>query len=241
MRYYLYRIFLIRSLWYNGKDGSVEKMNILKPPKALFGNLTNIDNLKDELNNDKEIKNVMIENAIEEKLDVYHIEIEKAMMKNVKIIGGKLESNTFTDVEFQNCDFSNTSFEKSSFIRCEFNNCKLTGCGFIDNRIYNVGFLETNMAYTNFAEASLENVLFKNSILCNSSFQENKFKNLVLEEADLTRAQFFKTSLKGIDFSSSIIEGMSTSVEDIKGAMINQFQAVDLLYLLGVEVKESHI
>ena len=51
-------------------------------------------------------------------------------------------------------------------------------------------------------------------------------------------AQFFKVSLNGIDLSDSKIEGMSVSIEDIKGAIIDQFQAVDLLYLLGVKVKD---
>jgi hypothetical protein len=46
-----------------------------------------------------------------------------------------------------------------------------------------------------------------------------------------------KTSLKNIDLSDSIIEGMAVSIDDIKGAIINQFQAIDLLYLIGVKIK----
>ena len=40
-----------------------------------------------------------------------------------------------------------------------------------------------------------------------------------------------------IDFSDSKIEGIAVSLEDIKGAIINQFQAIDLLYLIGVKIK----
>lgn len=85
--------------------------------------------------------------------------------------------------------------------------------------------------------ASMKNILFKSTTLRNSNFQENKMKNILLKEADLTQAQFFKTSLKGIDFSDSIIEGIAVSLEDVKGAIISQFQAFDLLYLLGVKIK----
>ena len=42
---------------------------------------------------------------------------------------------------------------------------------------------------------------------------------------------------ENIDLSESIIEGIAISPEDIKGATINEFQAVDLLYLLGVKIK----
>ena len=83
----------------------------------------------------------------------------------------------------------------------------------------------------------LENISFNNSNLRNSSFQENKLKSILFMKADLTQVQFFKTSLRGINFSDSIIEQMAVSIEDIRGAVINQFQAVDLLYLLGVKIK----
>ena len=62
-------------------------------------------------------------------------------------------------------------------------------------------------------------------------------KNTYFDNSDLTRAQFFKTSLKGIDLSNNKIEGIAITIEDIKGAIIDQLQAVDLLYLLGVELK----
>ena len=70
-----------------------------------------------------------------------------------------------------------------------------------------------------------------------SNFQENKFKNIVLKNADLTQAQFFKSSLNGIDFSDSLIDGIVVSIEDLKGAIINEFQAVDLIGLIGVKIK----
>ena len=53
----------------------------------------------------------------------------------------------------------------------------------------------------------------------------------------MTRAQIFDTSLKNVDLSDCNIEGIAVSLQDIKGATINQFQAIDLLYLIGVKVK----
>ena len=37
--------------------------------------------------------------------------------------------------------------------------------------------------------------------------------------------------------SSSRIEQIAISIEDIKGAIVGQLQAVDLLYLLGVKIR----
>ena len=130
-----------------------------------------------------------------------------------------------------------TEFLETSFIKCEFNNCKVSGCNFAEDRLYNVAFIETNASYMNLSMASIENILFKNTGLKSSYFQETKIKNLYFENSDLTGARFFKTSLKGIDLSSSKIEGIAISIEDIKGAIIDQFQETDLLYLIGVKIK----
>lgn len=79
--------------------------------------------------------------------------------------------------------------------------------------------------------------MFENSILRNGAFQENKIKKLIFKNADLTQVQFLKTSLKGIDLSNSIISGIIIAIEDIRGATINELQALDLVGLIGVKIK----
>ena len=103
--------------------------------------------------------------------------------------------------------------------------------------MYNIGFIETNANYINLSNVRIENVLFENVQMRNCYFQETKMKNVYFENTDLTQAQFFKTSLKGIDLSNCQIEQIAITIEDIRGATIDQFQAIDLLYLLGVKVK----
>ena len=148
-----------------------------------------------------------------------------------------IEHCKFSNIKMQNGEIENAKFIENTFIRCEFNNCKLSGCDMAENRLYNVTVIETNAIYINLAMASIENVLFKDSNLRNSYFQETTAKNIYFENADLTQAQFFKTSLKNVDLSNSIIEGIAITIDDIKGAIIDQSQSIDLLYLLGVKVK----
>ena len=64
----------------------------------------------------------------------------------------------------------------------------------------------------------------------------DKVKNIKFQEADLTQIQIFQTSLNGIDLSKCKIDGIAISIDDIKGAQINQVQALDLIYLLGVKI-----
>ena len=199
-------------------------MNILKPQKMLFDNLRTIENLQSELIENDELENVKIKDYSTSNLEVFDATCNKAIFNNVSIINSRLEKTSFTDVEFSNCNFSNTTFDNCSFIRCEFNNCKLTGCNFIENVLFDIGFIDSNMGYAN--------------ISMSGSLQENKVKNINFKEADLTGTQFFKTSLNGIDLSNSNIDQIAVSLEDIRGAKINQMQAIDLMYLLGVKVVE---
>ena len=94
------------------------------------------------------------------------------------------------------------------------------------------------MGYANISMSNLREIFFNNTSIRSGSLQENKVKNINFKEADLTGTQFFKTSLNGIDLSNSNIDQIAVSLEDIKGAKINQMQAIDLMYLLGVKVVE---
>ena len=94
------------------------------------------------------------------------------------------------------------------------------------------------MGYANISMSNLRGLFFNNTSIRSGSLQENKVKNINFKEADLTGTQFFKTSLKNIDLSNSQIEGIAISLEDIKGAIIDQIQAIDLLYLIGVKIKQ---
>ena len=211
-------------------------MEVLKPQKI---NLNSIKHFSDifEAVVDEEIEKSYIENYKNNSFELYDLSIKNVIFCNVEIIKGSFEKSSFVDVKFDSCNFSNTSFENCSFTRCEFNNCKLTGCDLSETRMYNVSIIDTNLNYANLSMASMEKVLFKSSGLRNSIFQENKLDKIELIKCDFTQAQFFSTKLINIDLSDCLIEGIAVSIDDIKGAIINQFQAMDLMYLLGVKIK----
>ena len=112
----------------------------------------------------------------------------------------------------------------------------------IDYRNYeDEQYNDVNLYEVEFENCKFTNVCIQNgtasTILKNSYFQETKNKNIYFENSDLTEAQFYKTSLDGVDLSNSKIEKIGITIEDIKGAIIDQLQVVDVLYLLGVKLK----
>ncbi len=106
--------------------------------------------------------------------------------------------------------------------------------------ISNTEFTECNLKYVNFTSSKLNNCEVKESDLSDA------FCNL-FSEADeagsITVYQYgiFKTPLKDLDFTTCILEGISVSTEgnELKGALVNVYQAAELAKLLGIVIKED--
>ena len=113
----------------------------------------------------------------------------------------------------------------------------MIGCDFSDSRFYHTSSLETSYEYANFFNTNLEETIFDKCDLTESIFSESKIKNVYYENCKLVQAQFFKTSLNGVDLSTCKISGILTRIEDIKGLIVNNFQAIELSNLLGIIIK----
>lgn len=66
---------------------------------------------------------------------------------------------------------------------------------------------------------------------------ETKIKNLELSEVKFINAEFLRTPLNGTDFSLSDITDVMFDLMSVKGIIVNQFQCVNLVHLLGIMVK----
>lgn len=212
-------------------------MNIYRP---IIGKVIENSSLEKEI---EKYKNEMttIENKLfakEENLEINaeDIEFEKCIFKDCRI-SGNLSKSIFHDVKFENCDFSNCVLSECSFIRVETNNSKFVGSNFTDSRIYHFSSKETSFKYTNFSNTNIEEMIFNECDLSNSSFYQSKIKHIYFEKSQLIQTDFFKVNLKGIDFSTSDISGIITSIEELKGAIVNNFQAIELSKLLGIIIK----
>jgi hypothetical protein len=68
---------------------------------------------------------------------------------------------------------------------------------------------------------------------------ESKLKRFVAEDSIFVKNNFFKTMLAGVDFTNNefVAPMVSTPPIELKGAIINMFQAANLIGLWGVVVK----
>ena len=96
---------------------------------------------------------------------------------------------------------------------------------------------DSNMNYANIANTGFNNLKIKDTTFINSYIQDTVLKNIKFDNIDFTKSQIFNTPLKNIDLSNCTIQGMSTTLQDIKGAILNEFQIIDLAYLLNIKIK----
>lgn len=69
-------------------------------------------------------------------------------------------------------------------------------------------------------------------------FQETDIKNLELNDVNLYKSEIIKTSLKDIDISTCKIDNIIIDSESTKGLIIDRYQSIDLIGMLGVKIKD---
>ena len=73
------------------------------------------------------------------------------------------------------------------------------------------------------------------SIILKPNIELNK---TIFDNVNFTKSEIEEMSLKGIDLSTCKINNIKISPKALKGVIIDQFQALDLIRLLEVEIKE---
>ena len=67
---------------------------------------------------------------------------------------------------------------------------------------------------------------------------ETEIKNLEFNNVNISNSEIIKSSLKDIDLSTCKMENLTSDIESIRGVIIDRFQSIDLIGMLGVKVKE---
>ena len=77
----------------------------------------------------------------------------------------------------------------------------------------------------------------ENTNLQNASMNEVTWKDIAFLECNFNKAELVRTKLKGIDFSTCEFSGVTVNIPDLKGVIVNEFQALELSKLLGIIIK----
>ena len=87
-------------------------------------------------------------------------------------------------------------------------------------------------------ENLIKELEIKESDFTESTFFNNELQKVSFNDCNFKSTEFTQTKLSGINFSSCNIEGIRIDERGLKGIQVNQFQAIELAHLLGIEIVE---
>jgi len=195
------------------------------------------ENIYLALDNDDALMNHFENQEISKKI-IVGMEFDECIFTRMKtdFDGVIFKSVRFIDVIFDSCDFSNASFELCHFTRCKFINCKLLGVSVYNSSLTNISFNGV-LSYINFANNKFKRVEFNECNLEEGRFLENNINLLYFESCNLNRIEFIKCDLAGIDLTSDSFDDLRISPTELKGIIMNSYQACIIARKLGIIIE----
>ena len=112
-----------------------------------------------------------------------------------------------------------------------------------DTVFKHITFEQSNLQYSYFNKTKMTDVMFAHVDFTESTITEAKLKRFEVNNSKFRKNNFYKTMLATIDFTNSelVAPTVSSPPIELQGAIINMFQAADLIGLWGVIVKKDGI
>jgi uncharacterized protein YjbI with pentapeptide repeats len=164
---------------------------------------------------------------------------EQVRLQRVNFTQSRLPRLRLLDAQLETCDLTGALWEQARWRRVIFNGCRLMSTQLLETRCEDVVFHDCTLESVVFASATLKAARFENCNLREAVFTEADLTRIVFQRCDLTRADLRGSQLNGADLRGSIIDGMQVGVPELKGVIIDPAQAVQVVSLLGVIVKEQ--
>jgi uncharacterized protein YjbI with pentapeptide repeats len=187
-----------------------------------------------------EYSNTIIADADLSNQSATFVHVSSARINRTRFVGACLPKSRFTDVRFDSCDLSNAELKLNKLNRVFFANCKLTGLKLIDGKLSDVIFEDCVGELLQLFGSEIKSTMFKNCRFSNSDFRSCKFEDVIFKNCELSAFEIYDAKLKNVDFRGSHFEGLKAHAVDLKGAVIDYQQALDLAScfasMLGIRV-----
>lgn len=165
------------------------------------------------------------------------VEFTEVKFENVTFDEASVSKMYLRDVVFERCDLANAQLSELTMKRVTFLNCRLVGTSFAESHFEDVVFQDCNLQLAALGFSKQKNVQYASCRLKDADFYENKLTKVAFTDCDLSGINFVGTALKGIDISSSQFDRISITIEDLKGSIVSQEQALAFLVMLGLIIK----
>jgi len=168
--------------------------------------------------------------------DLDRLRLECCVLEDLAAPETAIRTAKWKDVRFSACDLSNVEIRALTAVRVELLECRMTGfrCGEAEWR--DVLFSGGDQRYAQFRFSSFRSSEFDGCNFEDSDFYGADLQGCVFRRCNLRNVEMSKANLAGADFRGSKIEGWRLQAEDVRGAIVDAAQALQLAPLLGIHI-----
>jgi uncharacterized protein YjbI with pentapeptide repeats len=160
-----------------------------------------------------------------------------SVFDHVSFASSRIAKFRLRDVRLIKCDLSNAVLPGFEATRVEFIDCRMTGMRAVECRWKDILVENCDMRYAQFSNGQIRSSEFKSCNFGDADLRAANLEGAIFNNAMLHRADFSKARLQGTDLRGAEIEGISVQPEDLRGAIVNVAQAIDLARLLGLIIR----
>lgn len=164
--------------------------------------------------------------------------LEQVKARKVQLMRSKLPGLRIVDSILEMCEVSGSQWETGFFRRVVFKDCRLLGAQLLDAIFEDVEFINCQAESLAVVSAKFKNCRFQKCELTKAIFDSADASKVVFDRCNLTSANFHLAKLKDTDFRTSDIGGLQVGVTEMQGAIIAPHQALQVIGLLGVAVRD---
>ncbi|MEP7198751.1 MAG: pentapeptide repeat-containing protein [Chloroflexota bacterium] len=168
-----------------------------------------------------------------------HVRCEQLQLRRANFQRTRLPHLFMVDTRVEASDLSGAVWEQARLRRVAFVGCRLLGIQWLNAQLESVAFTDCNLEGAVFAAATFKPARFEKCNLRGASFEEAELSGVVFDQCNLANADLRGATLRGADLRGSVINGLRAGAKELHGAIIDPTQAIQVVSLLGVTVKEK--
>jgi len=161
---------------------------------------------------------------------------DTVIFTQVVAMGAHFDHLRAEDVRFTGCNLSNAMWPNVVCSRAEFIGCRMTGFITLEAEFSDTVFKNCMIDLAQFYHAKLRGVRFEDCPLMGSDFRMTDLTDAVFLRCDLSNADFTGACLAGVDLRACQMDGMRVGPTELRGATINEAQALALVRAMGITI-----
>lgn len=167
---------------------------------------------------------------------VARLHFDTAIFTQMVATGVRWDHLRAEDVRFAGCNLANAAWPNLECHRAEFIGCRMTGFSTQESGFSDIVFRDCKIDLAQFYTTRMRRVRFEDCPLNGSDFRMSDLTGAVFLRCDLSGADFTGATLADVDLRSCQIDGMRVGPHELRGATINEAQALALVRAMGITV-----